>query len=541
MLKFNEKTGTFLLFTTERERAEAAGLSLSTSIRGPEGELAFFTGDHNDRPVYNPYAALEFYQEADDDASDRLRPYVEDYQSSWADSGTLDIPYPDNGKTPMPFQFGGVEFCVGRRNSIVADEPGLGKTIQALLLANVIDARRVLVLCPASIRTNWRREIYEWSSLRNPRVGIITTGKGGVSPFDQYTVCSYDLARNPGIYTALMAIEWDLIIADEGHYLKTSTAQRTRALFGGGEEGTTFYEGGLAQRAERIVSLTGTPLPNRPREAYTLARGLNWEAIDYASYEAFLYRFNPSLKLHTGHTLEEKGRLGELNARLRCNLMVRRHKKDVLPQLPDKRYEMTYIEPDGRISEVLAREALIDFDPEDIFTEGFTLDGTPISTLRREMGEAMVPRIVEYMRYLFDIVEAPKLILFAHHTDVLLTLEEKLSRYNPVVHRGGMKDTAKDESLDTFVHGESRLFIAQLDTMEGVDGLQHVCEDVVFGEPAWTPGRNEQCVDRVHRIGQHDNVRAHFLLVEGSFNEKVVNTVLDKAEDIHNTLDRRLV
>ena len=100
---------------------------------------------------------------------------------------------------------------------------------------------------------------------------------------------------------------------------------------------------------------------------------------------------------------------------------------------------------------------------------------------------------------------------------------------------------AKEQAKADFISGRPRIFLGQLDTMEGVDGLQSVCRNVVFAEPAWTPGRNEQCVDRAHRIGQHDNVVAHFLLVEASFNEKVLNVVLDKAGNIHESLDRRLV
>ena len=202
---------------------------------------------------------------------------------------------------------------------------------------------------------------------------------------------------------------------------------------------------------------------------------------------------------------------------------------------------MTYIEPDGAISEVLAKESLIDFDPQDLFNPDFSMDGTPISTLRREMGEAMVPRIADYMKYLLDIVEQPKVILYAHHTSVIMALAEALDHYGVAIHRGGMSDVKKNAAKEEFISGRARIFLGQLDTMEGVDGLQHVCSDVVFGEPAWNPGRNEQCVDRAHRIGQHDNVLAHFLLVESSFNEKVLNVVLDKAGDIHASLDRRLV
>lgn len=545
MLTFNESTNTFLLYTHDNTAAEKAGLTLSTKIRGPAGEKVYFTADQAKQPTFNPYAALEFFDEADDRARSRLQPLIGDYRESWADGTRFNGSFPcPAGKEFMPYQLSGIDYALGRDHCIIGDEPGLGKTIQAIGLANAMDAQRVLVVCPASIRLGWRREIHDWSTIPRGTLASypVTSGRSGVSDGAHYVIVSYDLLRNPGIHAALRAIKWDLGIFDEGHYLKTPDAQRTRAVFSGGTVGSKFYDNGLSKNIGKMVAMTGTPLPNRPREAYTLARGLNWESIDYLSWDAFLNRFNPSVMMQTGHNVEAKGRLPELNARLRCNLMVRRLKKDVLPQLPDKRYEMAYIEPDGAIRKILAREALIEFDPQDLFSSDFTLDGTPISTLRREMGEAMVPRVLEYIKYLFDIVEHPKLIIYGHHRSVIAALMEGLQKYKPVVHQGGMSDKAKDAAKMQFIHMPTcRAFVAQLDTMEGVDGLQGVCSDGVFAEPAWTPGRNEQCVDRMHRIGQHDNVIAHFLLVEGSFNERVLNVVLAKAADIHESLDRRLI
>jgi SWI/SNF-related matrix-associated actin-dependent regulator 1 of chromatin subfamily A len=550
MLRHNESTGAFLLYTDDVTAAEAAGLTLSTSIRGPKGEKVFFTANTQQQPEFNPYAVLEWYDEADDNARAHLDPLIGDYRSSWADNSSLDIPVPDRDNPTtgepfayLPYQKAGIEYALGRDHCIIGDEPGLGKTIQAIGLANIMDARKVLIVCPASIRLNWRREIHDWSTLHRVKTYPILKGSDGVSPHSNYTIVSYDLLRNKSIHAALRAQKWDLGVFDEGHYLKTPDAQRTRAIFGGGMRPApgeyNFFENGLMKNINRMVAMTGTPLPNRPREAYTLARGMNWESIDYLSQDAFYTRYNPPKAL--GEREEIKGRLPELNARLRTNLMVRRHKKDVLPQLPDKRYEMTYIEPNGAIRDVLAREALIDFNPMDLFNSDFTMDGTPISTLRREMGEAMVSRVVEYIRYMMDVVEHPKLIVYTHHRSVAAELMGLLGQYHPVIHQGGMSTQAKENAKSDFItNAGTRIFVGQLDTMEGVDGLQHICSDVVFAEPAWTPGRNEQCVDRAHRIGQHDNVVAHFLLVEGSFNEKVLNVVLDKAGDIHAALDRRL-
>src|SRR5262249_40062803 len=151
-----------------------------------------------------------------------------------------------------------------------------GKTPQAVCVANEMGAKRILVVCPANIRLQWEAQIRAWSVMRQPvRPYLIRKSRDGVSPTMPWTITSYDLLRNPAIHHALSQGHYDLLIIDEGHYLKTPEAARTRALFGGGGVEA------LAAHAEQVVVLTGTPLPNRPRECYTLARALCWESIDW--------------------------------------------------------------------------------------------------------------------------------------------------------------------------------------------------------------------------------------------------------------------
>jgi len=545
-LTYNENMKSFVLKAADDaacKEAKAAGLTLSSVARGPRGEKLFFTADHQQQPTDNPYAALPFWKNADRVAKNRLGRLYDDYQASWADSCDTDFPAPDriNEKTGekyayLPYQKAGIDYALKRGHTLIGDEPGLGKTIQAIGVANAIEAQRTLVICPASIRLNWQSEVREWSTLARPSTYPILKSKDGVNPFSNYTFISYDLLRNEAIHEALMDIDWDLMVLDEAHYLKTTDAKRTRAVFGGGRD--IFKESFLAERAKKILALTGTPLPNRPRECYTLARALNWESIDWQSYDAFAYRYNPSGYAGSGAATEKKGRLPELRARLRSNFMVRRLKKDVLKDLPDKRYEFTHVEPNGAIRQVLAKEKLIDFDPgETLINPDFSLDGE-IATVRREMGEAMVPRVCDHVEYLLDIVELPKLVIFSHHNSVMNELIENLHKYGIVGSRGGMSTTKKYANVKEFqVNPDVRIYLGQLDTMEGVDGLQGVADHCVFAEPAWTPGRNEQCVDRLHRLGQHSNVVAQFLLAAGSFNEKVLKSVLIKAKSIHETLD----
>src|SRR6202166_1310179 len=187
----------------------------------------------------------------------------------------------------------------------------------------------------------------------------VIAGRHGVHPTAAWTVVSYELARSEGIGQALARGTYDLLILDEVHYLKTTDSRRTRAVFGGGHE-RSFDP--LAGRCGAILALTGTPLPNRPREAYTIARALNWDSIDWLYEDDFSKRFNPSLRVErldprTGRTSffidERTGRHGELQNRLRANFMTRHLKRDVMPQLHMPVYDLIQVEETGPVKQAL--------------------------------------------------------------------------------------------------------------------------------------------------------------------------------------------
>lgn len=537
-LSFNERDQTFFLVTDDAASAKEAGLALSRNVRGANGERIWCTTDYDGKPANNPYAVLQFAGEADSAAAARLATLRSDYERSFAVAPSQHFAAPaPPGREYLPYQLAGIEYALDVPGCLIGDEPGLGKTIQAIGLANAAEARRVLVVCPAAVRPHWQRTVRDWSTLPDVTTYPILKASSGVNLSANYVITSYDLVRNKGIHGALCSREWDLIVLDEGHYLKSTDAVRTRAVFGGGES-TPFNRDWLHEHGRRTLALTGTPLPNRPRECYTLTRGLCWDAIDWMSYDKFCYRYNPSRRMRSGHVREEVGRLPELRARLRTNFMVRRLKEDVLPDLPDKRYEMSYVEPNGAIRDALAHERLLDFDPDEIFRPDFVLDGE-VATVRREMGEAKVPRVVEHVRYLLDVVEVPKLVLFSHHRSVMAMLLEALGRYGVAEVRGGLTPKARQEAIDRFiVDPRVRVFSAQLTAGgTGIDGLQRVASRVVFAEPDWTPGVNEQAVDRCHRIGQGDNVVAEFLVAEGSMDEMVLNAMLGKVRTVFEALD----
>lgn len=529
-MTYNSKTNEYVLFSNDSARAQEVGLTLSKTARGQNNEKVWFTN--------TPYAALSYWDEADASVKARLAPLKADYDASWATDHPTNWPAP-RGMEYLPFQNAAIDYCMKKHHALIADPPGVGKTPMSIGVANAMEAKRVLVVCPATIRLNWRREVLKWSMIKDVSVRPILKSKDGVSPYTNYNFVSYELTRMEGMHEALYALDWDLIIIDEAHYLKTPDAERTRAIFGGGRD--FLSKTPLASKAKKIIALTGTPTPNRPREAYTLARALNWEAIDFASFDDFCYRFNPSARAEGSfHIIEKQGRLPELQNRLRCNLMIRRNKEDVLKDLPDKRYEFAYIEPNGEIKDVLAKERLLNFSVDDLKDPLSEIWGQ-ISTIRREMGIAKVPRVIEHIRMLLDIVEIPKVVVFCHHRMVMDHLKLAFEGYGVAEVRGGMSQNAKGKAIDAFCNDpNTRIFLGQLDSAGfGIDGLQKVANWVVFAEPAWTSGTNEQAVDRCHRHGQHQNVIAQFLVVEGSLDERVLAGVIDKVHTIHGVLDKR--
>ncbi len=537
LLEFYPKTGNFGLRVSKRGVDTSAlmrehGFNLDTR-RTTLDEAVLWTD--------TPYAAVPFFDHATPEAAAQLMGLQAEIERSWAKESQAHIACPPDQEL-APFQKAGVAYALGRRNTLIGDQPGLGKTMQAVCFANEIGAKRVLVLVPAAIRLQWVARIRTWTTMRWPfTVYPILSSKHGVHPDAQWTVVSYDLARTPAIWRALVECRpYDLLIIDEGHNLKSVEAQRTRAVFGRLDGEDPLIP--LASRAAAILDLTGTPLPNRPREAYTAARGLCFEAIDFMSEDLFRERFNPSEQGETEggdiYVREEAGRHSELQSRLRGNFMVRRLKRDVQPQLKLPRIEIVHVEENGDVRAALAAERLLDIDPTKL---PGPLDpiGGQIATVRRMMGRAVAPLAAAYVEMLLDGGEE-RVFLAAYHTEVMDALEERLRRYHPLRIDGSTSPNRRQKIVDDF-GGSHRLLIGQILAVGiGTDGLQHSCSRGVCCEPDWTPGNNEQLINRLDRMGQKEKVLFSFLVAPGSFAERILGRSLEKAEDIDKTLDRRV-
>lgn len=514
-----------------------------------------------------PYAAAAFAEFATPLAYDKMKWICDQVALSRAPTSARHFDVPDD-KELWDFQKADLEYMLARQHSLDADEPGLGKTPTAIAYANEIQARRVLVICPASIRFQWVRRAMEWSTMGrkykvpDQLIYAITSAKGGVHPTAAWTVVSYELARHVsadglGILPALRKGRYDLLILDEAHYLKTTGSRRTRAVFGGGAD-PNFHEA-LAEKAEHVVALTGTPLPNRPREAYVMARNLCFDAIDYASEERFGERFNPIEFIErekkdpeTGETRivritnEESGRHTELQNRLRANFMTRHLKREVMTDLKYPLYDLIYADLDDRntgpaIRAALRAEKLLDIDPDTLAGADATVLGH-IAEARRLMGEALAPQACRYAEMLLD-GGVEKLVIFYWHHSVGAILHQHLHKYGLERVDGNTTPVVKDAKVQKFISDPTCRVIAGnvMSLGTGTDGLQFVCGHALLAEADWTPGNNQQCIDRLDRGGQTRTVQADIMVAPGSIAERVLAGALRKLRVTTNALDRRVL
>lgn len=526
------------------------GLDFSTKASTADTALLF---------TREPYCAASFRKFGTERALDTMRPLLAQIDASWKDKSDARILCPPDQEL-WPFQRASIQYALQRRNTLVADQPGLGKTPIAICFANEIRARRVLVVCPANIRLQWVNRIRQWTTMRWPyHVYPILSGRSGVHPTAEWTVVSYDLARTEAIGKSLALGQYDLLVLDEAHYLKSVDAERTQAIFG---DHTGFFRKpvrnerkeiigydqwfeALSARCGRVLALTGTPLPNRPREAYTIGRGLCFDAYDWMSEAKFQERFNPSARLEGvrkdgstyQYTREEVGRAGELQNRLRGNFMVRHLKAQVMTQLKLPVYDVVQVEETGPVRQALKAESMLEIDPEDFSGADAEVLGN-WAIVRHMMGLAIAPQVASYAEMLLDGGE-DKLVIGAWHKDVLDIYQQALAKYGVLRVDGSTSAGAKQQRVEQFQNEPGyRVMIGNTISLgTGTDGLQTVCSHLLLGEPDPVPGNNQQFVDRLDRGGQVRTVLADIFVAPGSLLERILASALRKNRVTHKALD----
>jgi SWI/SNF-related matrix-associated actin-dependent regulator 1 of chromatin subfamily A len=471
---------------------------------------------------------------------------VASVQASQATDADVSIPCND-GLAYLPYQRAGIAYGLNHANVLIGDEMGLGKTIQAIGIINADESiKSVLVICPASLRINWERELTKWLT-RKMSIGIAN----GTVPETDIVIINYDILKKH--HAVLTSRAWDCKIIDECHYLKNGKAQRTAMVFGKAPTPKSDRIAPITSR--RTVMLTGTPILNRPSEMWTIAHALAPQK--FSSWKYYHEHFCNAYQTRYGWDVSGASNLDELQRILRETIMVRRLKQDVLTELPPKRRQIVVV-PVGSASKAVAKETKMQASYEAQISsindrinsaicsgdgyeqavadlqEAEQVHFTEMTKCRHETALAKVEYAIEHISAAAD--EA-KVVVFAHHHDVVAALMSGLSDYNPVRLTGEDKMSDRQASVDKFQNDPScKVFIGSI-AAAGVGITLTASSHVVFVELDWVPGNISQCEDRTHRIGQRNSVLIQHLVVDGSIDQKLAETIVAKQAVIETALN----
>jgi SWI/SNF-related matrix-associated actin-dependent regulator 1 of chromatin subfamily A len=452
----------------------------------------------------------------------RILPTEERLKLSKAVSGQKQFPAPE-GLKYLPFQLAGIEYALGGHHCYLADQMGLGKSVQALGVANALASKKILIVAPASLLANWEREATKWLvPLATP---IVVKSAKAFSPekLERTCILSYSLLINKFFFAQIKSIKWDLIILDEAHYLKNLRSQRSKQFFG---------KGGLIDHADaigaKILALSGTPIVNRPIEIYGLVKKLCPEAINDMNWMSYGLKYCAGWQGKWGWDFTGASNLNELGHRLRSHFMVRRNKKDVLATLPDKFINVVYLDPS---SEAKALVGKINSWEEQGTVKAKKVNFSEIAEMRTKLGELKAPRAVEYITELLESGHE-KIVVFAHHKSVINILELGLDKYGVLTLTGETPMNVRQNLVDNFQEiAGYRVFLGSI-TAAGVGLTLTASSYVVIVEPSFVPGENEQAMDRCHRIGQKGNVIVDFLVYKDSLDARIINANIFKQQNI---------
>lgn len=421
-----------------------------------------------------------------------------------------------------PFQNKGVAFIeINEGRALIADEMGLGKTIQALAWLQLhIEKRPAIIVVPASLKLNWKREAETW--LPHPKVEILS-GSNPWQPKGEIIIINYDVL--PNWVEQLKRIKPQVIITDECHYYKNNKAKRTKAVKM------------LSKGVPHVIALSGTPIVNRPIEIYNAISIINRDLfpnyMDYArkycnvKYNGFGWDFSGASNTQ------------ELHNRLSNTIMIRRLKKDVLPDLPDKTRSFVPMELDNAEEYWKAESHFIEYVREvkdDLAAERASRAEAlaSIEILKQLAVKGKLTGVTDWVRDFLDI--DGKLVVFATHQLVINHLMHEFGEIAVKID-GTCSSIQRQQAVDLFQNqNEVRLFIGNIQAA-GVGITLTAASNVAFIELPWTPGALTQAEDRCHRIGQKDSVNIHYLLATGTIEEKIAKLLDYKRGVLDSVLD----
>ena len=422
-------------------------------------------------------------------------------------------------RPPFDHQKEAITKLVSNKKYILADDMGLGKTSSAIMASINLKLKKVLVVCPASLKVNWKREIENYS---DEPIGIV---EGKKWEDGKYVIINYDILKNfhslpkdSDKKTQILDSKFDLVIIDEAHYVSNGKAQRTKLV------------NNLTSKIERLWLLSGTPMTSRPMNYYNLLKLVgsrvanNW--INYVRRYCDgkqIFRGYRKIWLTFGAT-----NLEELRDKTN-DKVLRRLKEDVL-ELPDKIITPVYMELKSKVYESEMGEYL-DWRRQNR-NRGLSIQLSKLMQVRQIIAMEKVKETTQLIDQCLQ--QDKKVIVFTNFTTPLMTLHEKYKKES-VILNGAMKKEDRQKSVDSFQNDDKvKVFIGNV-RAAGVGITLTAAEVVIFNDLSFVPSDMSQCEDRAFRIGQDKKVSCIYPIYDNTI-ERTIYEIVNKKKSVIDTV-----
>jgi len=423
-------------------------------------------------------------------------------------------------RPPLEHQKEAIEKLVGSKRFILADDMGLGKTTSTIIAALETKAKKILIVCPASLKINWEREIANYSD----RSVFIAEGKKFSTESD-FVIINYDILKNfhdtkDKENSLLLKSNFDLVILDEAHMISNVQAQRTKII------------NSFVKNIKRVWLLTGTPMTSRPMNYYNLLSII--ESPVAQNWMAYAIRYCQGYQFKAGNrkvwNVSGASNLEELRDRT-SKQILRRLKEDVL-DLPDKIITPVYLRLQSKEYENLMGEYYDWYDKNPEEASSLTVQFSKLMKVRKVIANEKVKQTIEFAENIID--QGKKVIIFTNFTDTLQSIYQHFGK-QAVYLDGSCSNSVRQQAVDQFQNDEKiKIFVGNLKAA-GVGLTLTAAEVVIMNDLSFVPAEHAQAEDRAYRYGQKSNVLVYYPLFDNTI-EGVIYDILNKKKQIIRTV-----
>lgn len=433
----------------------------------------------------------------------------------------VDIDYNKyNHRPPLPHQKEAIEKLVGSRRFILADDMGLGKTTSTIIAALETGAKKILIICPASLKINWQREIENYSD----RSVYICEGKKYSTEHD-FVIVNYDIIKNfhdpkNREESLIVKSNFDLVILDEAHMVSNSQAQRTKII-------NNFVKG-----IKYVWLLTGTPMTSRPMNYYNLLSII--ESPVAQNWMAYAIRYCQGYQFRAGNrkvwNVSGASNLEELRDRT-SKQILRRLKEDVL-DLPEKIISPIYLRLKSKEYEEVMGEYYDWYDKNPDESSSLTVQFSKLMKVRKIIANEKVNQTIEIAENIIE--QGKKVIIFTNFTDTLQLIHNHFKKES-VYLDGSCSKQQRQYAVDEFQENEKiKVFVGNLKAA-GVGLTLTSAEVVIMNDLSFVPAEHSQAEDRAYRYGQKNNVLVYYPLFDNTI-EGIIYDILNNKKQIIRTV-----